>query len=428
MPAPEIQLSPAFPRYERFDPQVPVWCVTPHEGRCIHRFFDTSPFSPSGRYLAVFRLPYEDRLPTPGDAGQVVLVDLPGGTERVVAETRGWEPQMGANLNWGATDDTLLFNDVDPRTWTPYLVKLNPLTGKRERIEGGIYRVSPDGRTAMAADLACMRRTQIGYGVTLPDDRVPLHTGAPDDDGLFATDLETGERTLVLSLAAAARSIPELRDGRVEDWRVYGFHCKHNPQGDRLIFTVRRHPTSLGPIFNAMGVSFEQLRYDVLTLRPDGTDVHTAVPASQWEKGGHHINWFPDGQNLSMNLNIDRQGMRFVRCRYDGSGLAKLFDAPEGSGHPTVLPDGRHILTDDYAFDGGPWGDHTVPLRWVDVRERTERTLVRIGARTDPMPDSSLRVDPHPAWAAGWRWVAFNGVADDNTRRVFVADLQSVLG
>ncbi len=424
----DIRISSAFPRCERFDPQVPVWCVTPNEGRCIHRFFDTSPFSPSGRYLAVFRMPFEDRLPESGDAGQIVLVDLQAGGERVVAETRGWEPQMGANVNWGASDDVLLFNDVDTQTWTPYLVKLNPLTGNRERIEGGVYRVSPDGRTALAANLACMRRTQIGYGVMLPDDRVPLHTGAPDDDGLFATDVETGERRMVLSLASAAQHIPELRDGNVDDWRVYGFHCKHNPQGDRILFTVRRHPASLGPIFNAMGVSFGQLRYDVLTLRPDGTDVHDAVPADQWEKGGHHVNWCPDGEHLSMNLNIDRDGMRFVRCRYDGAGLAKLFDDPPGSGHPTVHPDGRHILTDDYAFDGGPWGDYTVPLRWVDVRKRTERTLVRIGARTEPMPDSALRVDPHPAWESGWRWIVFNGVGEDNTRRVFVADMQKVLG
>ena len=82
-------ISDRFPRYTRFDPRVPVWCVTPDEGRAIHRFFDTSPFSPSGRYMALFRMPFEDRLPAPGDAGEILVVDLHTGEERTVATTRG---------------------------------------------------------------------------------------------------------------------------------------------------------------------------------------------------------------------------------------------------------------------------------------------------------------------------------------------------
>ena len=46
-----------FPRYTDHDPRVPVWCATPGRGGCYHRFFDTSPISPSGRFLAVTRMP-----------------------------------------------------------------------------------------------------------------------------------------------------------------------------------------------------------------------------------------------------------------------------------------------------------------------------------------------------------------------------------
>ncbi len=51
----------SFPRYTDFDPLVPVWCVTPNRPGCIHRFFNSSPISPSGRFLAVLQLPVEDR-------------------------------------------------------------------------------------------------------------------------------------------------------------------------------------------------------------------------------------------------------------------------------------------------------------------------------------------------------------------------------
>lgn len=53
-------------RYTQFAPAVPVTGVTPGIGGAIHRFHDTSPFSPSGRYLAMTCFPFEDRLPPPG--------------------------------------------------------------------------------------------------------------------------------------------------------------------------------------------------------------------------------------------------------------------------------------------------------------------------------------------------------------------------
>ena len=65
-------------------------------GRTIHRFFDTSPLSPSNKYLALFRFPYEDHSPKLGDAGEVILVDINTKKERVVAQSRGWEMQLGA--------------------------------------------------------------------------------------------------------------------------------------------------------------------------------------------------------------------------------------------------------------------------------------------------------------------------------------------
>src|SRR5690606_6305589 len=137
-----IMIEPGiFPRYTDYDPQIPVYCVTPNEGRAIHRFFDTSPFSPSGRYMALLRMPQEDRLPRPGEAARIVLIDLRTGEEREIAETCGWEPQLGANLNWGVDDHTLYFNDVDTRTWEPYIVRLDSLSGASRRLEGSIYRI-----------------------------------------------------------------------------------------------------------------------------------------------------------------------------------------------------------------------------------------------------------------------------------------------
>lgn len=425
-----LEISDRFPRYTDHDPLVPVWDVTAGMRGCFHRFFDTSPISPSGRYLACLRMPDETRVNGPGEPADVVLIDLADGAHRVVTATCGWEGQLGANINWGADDHSLIFNDVDTQTWTPQLVRLDPLTGKADRTPGGVYHVSPDGRFAASASTDRMRRTQCGYGVLVPDDRVPTNVGAPADDGLFITDLTTGHRKLVLSLADAVKFIPDFRDGRArpDDWHVYGFHSKWSPDGTRLIFTVRRLLRSKAWAWDNIG-NDDAIRFDVLTLRPDGTDAYDAVPAEFWLKGGHHINWYPDSRQLSMNLgHFNDRKLQLVRVGYDGSDLRPLTAALPGSGHPSVHPCGK-ILADTYAWERPlAYDDASVPLRWIDPAAGVERRVVRMTSKVDqPSKEASLRVDAHPAWDRSWRYVSFNGVRD-NTRHVFVMDMGDLIG
>lgn len=74
----DCQLMVNFDHFQRYvgraDPQVPVAMIC--TDRVIHRFFDSSPVSPSGRYAALFRFPQESRSPQPGEEGSVILVDL----------------------------------------------------------------------------------------------------------------------------------------------------------------------------------------------------------------------------------------------------------------------------------------------------------------------------------------------------------------
>ncbi|MFP4026265.1 MAG: hypothetical protein ACLFWL_00550 [Candidatus Brocadiia bacterium] len=410
-----------FPRYTDYNPKIPVWCITPEERRCIHRFFDTSPFSPSGRSVAVFRMPFEDRCPEPGDMGEIVVVDLEDGEERVIDTTCGWEPQMGANLNWGGDDSTLFYNDVDLETWEPFAVKFDLVSGERERLEGCVYQASPDGKWLVSANMTTMRRTQTGYGVMIPDELVARNQGLKEDDGLYLTDTESGEMHMVISIREAVEACSDRIDmDEYERGETYGFHSKFTPDGQRLMFSLRHTPPH-------EEFAMWPTHFEVLTLSPDGTDIHDAVPAQYWEKGGHHSNFFPDGQKISFNLNMDGDGMKFCEAACDGSFVRKLFDDPPGGGHPTVHPDGRHILTDSYITEPVAYGDGTIPIRWIDRRKREETHLIRIRTETSHQGgESALRVDPHPAWDRDYRRIAFNGFAD-GTRRVYVADLSGIL-
>ncbi len=423
-----MTLHPSFPRYTDFDPAVPVWCVTPNVPGCLHRFFDTSPFSPSGRYLAVFQFPFEDRQPRPGEVAAIGLVDLETGEHRVVAETRGWEPQLGANLNWGGSDHELFFNDVDTDTWEPFAWKLDPLSGARQRMEGTVYHASPDGRRLVSANLKTTSKTQPGYGVQVPREGVRANHGAVEDDGFFLTNTVTGERHLLVSIAELLeRAEPPVQLPDPERQEIYGFHCKFNPQGDRLMVSLRWFPAKDEEQWNLFASAPRSVEFAWFTLGLEcGGPIHCAIGPEQWRKGGHHATWFPDGRRISMNLKIDGDIMRLVSVNEDGSDLRIMAPGVQGSGHPTVHPCG-HILTDTYnsAWDFPVYDDGTIPLRWIDPATGEDRYIVRINTR-QPCEDGVLRVDPHPAWDRDWRRIAFNAYVG-GTRRVFVADMTPLL-
>jgi len=417
------KLAGTFPAYTDFAPRVPVYCVTPGGTGYIHRYYDSSPFSPSGRYFAVTRLPFEDRLPKPGDVAEIAIVDLATGELRTVAETRGWDVQLGAQLQWGADDRTLLYNDLETRDWMPYGVRLDPQTGEHRRLAGTVYSVSPDGRWAASPCLRRMAVTQRGYGVVVPRDQIPENRGAPDDDGIWITDLESGDSRLLVSLARiVAEATPPLEAAhRRGDF--FAFHVKWNPQGTRIMLALRWLPRSWLPWKRKRRYGAKH----VITMDADGSTVRVAVSAERWARGGHHPNWCPDGERVLMNLNTQGDGLRFARLPHDGSSCETLAPNVRGSGHPTLHPDGRHLLTDAYVDEPLAFSDGTAPIRLVDIVDGVETTLARI--RIQPLAEKAtgvLRVDPHPAWDRSYTRIAFNA-CPDGRRRVFVADLREVL-
>jgi hypothetical protein len=418
-----VRLSGAFPKYETFNPLVPVHCVTPELNGCIHRFFNTSPISPSGRYLALTRLLREDRLSAPGDDAEIVLVDLLAGASRVLAKTKGFDTQTGAHLQWGATDRELFFNDLDVREWRAFGVRMDPFSNDRRNLDGPVFEVSRDGKYAAGICLLRSAITQRGYGVVVPTETLPWNEGAANDDGVYLTETATGACRMLVSykdvLDACGKSLLPTETDRRGGY--HGHQISWNPQGTRLMLCLAFNYAQ------PFARNKRKVELSLITLKPDGSDIRVALPSRVWRHhGGHHPCWCPDGEHISMNLAVDGKTLRFVRMRYDGRDLLPLTEAVVGSGHPTLHPDARHLVADAYLHEPPSFGDGTVPIRWIDVVKGTERTLVRI--RTQPPymgPFKAMRVDPHPAWDRTFQRVAFNA-CPNGSRRVFLADLSQM--
>jgi hypothetical protein len=385
-------------------------------GKIIHRFHDTSPISPSGKYIALFRIPFEDHYPEAGDVGEVVLIDMATGKETVIERSFGWEMQVGANVQWGATDHELFYNQVDTSTWKAYTILHDPIRKTSRKWEGATFMVTPDGKQAASHNMVNSVYAQSGYGVILPEKFRSKNSGVVNTDGLFVTDVKTGKTKMIASIKRIFdEAKPKIGIDDPENYEIYTFKAMWNAQGTRLMTCLIIKPKTGEP-----------RKVALITIKPDGTDIRTAVTTKQYSKGGHHMAWMPDGDHFSMNLEVDstKNGLELIIAKYDGSELKTVFSP--GSGHPSFHPKGLPlIITDAYNHEKSvAKGDGIVPIRLMNTKTGKEILLANV--RVPKVEDNSFRMDAHPTWDRTGRYVIFNGY-DDNNRGVYIADLQKTI-
>ena len=342
---PRRKVSYDFRRYRDTATLCPVYRVTPDDGYYLHTFYDVCPWSPSQRYLACTKFPFQDREPDHRDEAQICLIDMRDRTLTEVYSTTAWAFQLGANVQWGATDRYLYFNDrVDGEA---VCMRLDLETGKAEPLAGPMYHVAPDDSAVISFPLDLINASQSGYGYAVDPARKRLmKPGAAENEGIWRTDLKTNKKTLLISLAEAYEVLPDSDKQRFDGGTFYFFHSKFNPQATKILQVFRAVMPNTGTEFGIGGTG--QFKPSLITFNADGSDVKLALPNEVWGKGGHHPNWHPDGQHILMNLKLDYERIKFCSFRADGSDFKVLSEAVHGSGHPSFHHNGRHIVTDAY--------------------------------------------------------------------------------
>lgn len=389
--------------------------------RTTHRFFDSSAISPSGRYVCATRTRREGPADvTPGDVAEVVVYDLQKKRKDrfpVVYRrpTAAWDAQLGAQVQWGASDDDLYFNDVvgTRSDGAPIVrgVRSDWQRGRETRLPTPVYHVTRDGALAAAPrDLAALRMTQDGYGVVAtPAQLRHLET---QKDGVHVLDLRTNATAfLELSALVAAAELEErpraVAGGdarRGAECHRHVFHVKWNAKGTRLLVVVRArgHGCPRGDANHA------------LTVDPDGADVKVVAT---WLRDGNHPNWLEDGR-LSMNY----EGKVCAFDDVEGASCQVLSE--RASGHPVGVPGrGDLVVTDTYAKEHAAFGLEAgeAALRVLSGGDREAWLGVFPVAALGTMPTDVWRCDAHPAFDVKGRRLALN-VWVRGSRRVAVTD------
>ena len=376
-----------------------------------HHFFGyigqskTIPWDAGGRYILALRVGYHDHMPEPGDAAEVVLIDTEQANKVVrVDQSRAWNFQQGTMFYWNPASPRtqFFFNDRDPDTNRIYTVLFD--IRRMKRVREFRYPDTPIGNSGVAQDGSAF--LAINYGrmarlrpVTGYPGGFDWTTGkkAPDNDGIFIINPQSGEKRLLVSFRKLAELVCS-SESDVGKASLYINHTLWNRPGDRIYFYLR----------GRYGKS--SMRVNVpCTIKPDGT----GLTAHKTFIGGHP-EWGQDSQI------IGQQGNSQVLYDVDKKEIVGRIGTPEiipkPGGDISLSPDGNWFVN---GFSSREGKNYYIILR------RTDGAHVRSpGFNRGPYLGGNLRIDPAPRWNRTSDAILVPGYTEDGTRQMFIIRLR----
>ena len=169
--------------------------------------------------MVLLRVGFQDHMPAPHEAADVVLVDIAKNNAiTAVEQSRAWNPQQGTMFYWNpkAADTQLIFNDRDLKTNRVFAVLYD--IQKRKRLHEYRYSDTPFGNSGVAQrggyflglNYGRMARLRPVTGYPGAFDWNP-NTPAPDNDGIFLTEIESGKKKLLVTFKQLADLIAPKR-------------------------------------------------------------------------------------------------------------------------------------------------------------------------------------------------------------------------
>ena len=293
------------------------------------------------------------------------------------AETTTWCWQQGCMLQWHPDNQNswVIYNDLVDGNYGSKVCDVND-GNKVKSYAHPVYSLDPNGRWASTLNFSRLGRLRPGYGYSLLPDETKGQL-APEDDGLFVFNLETGQKRLLVKLSDLAM------DAGTPGAEHYVNHATFSPDGKRLVF------------FHLWATEGDKGR----GLRVCEVDATTG----QWrevesERTVSHYCWRDANTFLATSR---EQSGQWHYTLYDlESNTRKDLDLPfNEDGHPMFHPTNKNlIVTDTY-----PDKRRDQHLCVVDL---TTKEVKEIATLYSPFAyRGQVRCDLHPRWDREGRFV-----------------------
>ena len=396
------------------DRPFPVRAIT--QGPKSHWFgyYDKEQVDPSGRYVLGMEVDIPMRSPTENDIIRIGMVDLQNNDRWTeLGQSNAWGWQQGCMLQWRpGSSEEVIWNDAEGGQFVSRI--LNVKTGQQRTLPKAIYALSPDGTYAVGTEFNRIQNMRPGYGYPgIPDPYADVK--APKDIGIYRINLDTGESTLIVSLAEVA-DIPYV-DGSslAEKWHYFN-HLLVSPDSQRLIFLHRwRDAPARGEQSASGGFSTR-----MFTANQDGTDKYILDPSGHtshfiWRDPQHICAWTkPVGQDWAFYLFEDQTE--------NVQAVGK--DTMTANGHNTYVPltNAEWILNDTY-----PSQDQKRLQTLYLYHVPTGKKVVLGQFYEPPMFSGEWRCDLHPRSDQQGTKVIFDSTHKNGQRQMYLVDISSIV-
>ncbi len=372
-----------------------------------HHFFGyigqskTIPWNASGRYLLTLRTDFHDRMPAPGEPAEICLIDTENNFEVMPIETTGaWNFQQGAMFYWNpnAPETQFFFNDRKPETNHVFTVLYDIEQRRRVReyyfpeTPVGNGGVSPRGNYFAAINYGRMARERPVTGYPGAFDWA-ADEQAPDSDGVFVVNLESGRKRLLISFAEMAERVRMDRPD-IDDAGLYINHTLWNRPGDMLYFFLRGR---IDPKTIAVNIP--------CTINADGSGftVHETFIGGhpEWGEGYEII-----GRHRADQVVYNVEQQEIVRTL----GNRRIFPDPEGD--IALSPDGEWLV------NGSKYRSGRMQYDFLHLESGTHLRSDEVSR--GELLHGDLRIDPAPRWNRHSNAVLVPSWTDDDTRQLVI--------
>lgn len=379
-----------------------------------HHFFGyighvrTIPWNASGRYIVALQTDFQERMPQPHEAAEIVLLDVKNNfAPKIVERTRAWNFQQGTMLYWNpaAPETQFFFNDRDPETQDVYCVLFDISKGTNgERVAEyrftdvsvGNSGVAQQGGWFAAINYGRLARLRPVTGYPGVRDRTAA-VKQPADDGVFKINIATTEKKLLVSFKHLAEILRPTHP-RVVEQDLFINHTLWSRDDGRIFFFVRGD------------FDDRDKRLDVpFTMNPDGRDLRPLAfhigGHPEWESGRRLIGLANKRQVL---FDIDRQDV------VGTLGTAEMFPKPDGD--VALSPDGKWFVN----------GHGDKGKNYYNILRRADGAWTRTaGFDQNGYITGELRIDPAPCWNRDATQFVITAISpDDKTRQMFVVTVK----
>lgn len=377
-----------------------------------HHFFgyigqcQTIPWNATGQYILGLEIDTIDRMPKPEEAATLFVIDTHDGNKMIrLDKTNAWNPQQGTMYYWNplAPETQFFFNDIDVKTGEVFTAVYD--IEKNKRVREYRYADTPIGNGGVAADgsawlglnygrLARLRFVT-GYPAAVDWSKDEV---APENDGIFIVDIETGDKRLLVSY----RQLEDKLKERNPDLKHSGLFINHtlwNRDANRVYFFVRA---------GWDGNPGERINMP-FTIHADGT----GLTLHETHIGGHP-EW--DLGNILIGIRNNEGNKKDEQILYNVDakqiigqiGNPEMFPKPEGD--ISLSPNGDWFVN----------GYSESSKNYYAVYRRSDGAFSRSEGIDKGSYSGDIRIDPAPRWNRTNDAILVPGIDGNKTRQMFV--------